>query len=140
MQKRKTGQPHRGWKAAARNRHRKQPVRVQRKRVKGWRMPADTIYVGRGTKWGNPFTVSDAREIGYRNPQEAAAMAYEKWLAGNSDYQPSAFAAQRLLILADLMKLQGVDLACWCAPGAPCHGDVLLKMANQPTADPSRPA
>lgn len=31
------------------------PIRVQRKRTKGWRMPADTVYVGRGSIWGNPF-------------------------------------------------------------------------------------
>ncbi|GAB3656616.1 DUF4326 domain-containing protein [Glycomyces tarimensis] len=33
------------------------PKRIQRKRVKGWRMPAGAIYVGRGSKWGNPFRV-----------------------------------------------------------------------------------
>lgn len=33
------------------------PTRVQRKRTKGWRMPEGTVYVGRGSKWGNPFRV-----------------------------------------------------------------------------------
>ena len=28
--------------------------RIQRKRIKGWRMPENTVYVGRGSKWGNP--------------------------------------------------------------------------------------
>lgn len=32
-------------------------VRVQRSRAKGWRMPDNTVYVGRGTKWGNPHKV-----------------------------------------------------------------------------------
>lgn len=31
------------------------PQRIQRKRVKGWRMPEGAVYVGRGSKWGNPF-------------------------------------------------------------------------------------
>lgn len=31
------------------------PVRVQRKRQTGWRMPEGAVYVGRPTKWGNPF-------------------------------------------------------------------------------------
>lgn len=31
------------------------PKRIQRKRTKGWRMPEGAIYVGRGSKWGNPF-------------------------------------------------------------------------------------
>ena len=30
--------------------------RIQRKRTKGWKMPENTKYVGRPTKWGNPFT------------------------------------------------------------------------------------
>jgi hypothetical protein len=31
------------------------PERIQRKRTKGWRMPEGAVYVGRGSKWGNPF-------------------------------------------------------------------------------------
>ena len=33
------------------------PERLQRQRTKGWRMPPDTVYVGRPTKWGNPYSV-----------------------------------------------------------------------------------
>lgn len=33
------------------------PERIQRKRVKGWRMPLGAVYVGRGADWGNPFRV-----------------------------------------------------------------------------------
>jgi hypothetical protein len=47
------------------------PVRVQRKRTKGWRMPENTVYVGRGTIWGNPFVLNDrsglAREPAIHN-------------------------------------------------------------------------
>lgn len=31
------------------------PERIQRQRTKGWRMPDNTVYVGRPTRWGNPF-------------------------------------------------------------------------------------
>ena len=31
------------------------PKRIQRRRTKGWRMPEGAIYVGRPTKWGNPY-------------------------------------------------------------------------------------
>src|SRR6185312_6782793 len=44
--------------------HIRKPIRIQRQRTKGWRMPANTVYVGRPTKWGNPFIAStdpDAR-------------------------------------------------------------------------------
>ena len=27
-------------------------------------------------------------------------------------------------------ELKGKDLICWCKPGAPCHADVLLDVAN----------
>lgn len=32
-----------------------QPKRIQRRRVAGWTMPSDAVYVGRPTRWGNPF-------------------------------------------------------------------------------------
>lgn len=35
----------------------KLPERIQRKRTKGWKQPANTRYCGRGSKWGNPFVV-----------------------------------------------------------------------------------
>lgn len=34
------------------------PERIQRKRVKGWHMPEGAIYVGRPTRWGNPFRLN----------------------------------------------------------------------------------
>ena len=37
------------------------PQRIQRKRTKGWRKPDNTIYVGRGSKWGNPFVIGQAQ-------------------------------------------------------------------------------
>lgn len=39
------------------------PKRIQRKRTKGWRMPEGAVYVGRGSKWGNPFRWEDEREL-----------------------------------------------------------------------------
>lgn len=55
------------------------PVRIQRKRTKGWRMPEGAVYVGRGTIWGNPFVVGsqcgifdgkDGRALGIRDQVE----------------------------------------------------------------------
>jgi hypothetical protein len=39
--------------------------RIQRKRTKGWRMPPNTVSVTRPGRWGNPYTIKDAREAGY---------------------------------------------------------------------------
>src|SRR5438128_309262 len=45
-------------KAAAEAR-RPRPKRIQRQRIKGWQMPPGAIYVGRPTRWGNPYRVGE---------------------------------------------------------------------------------
>lgn len=37
------------------------PLRVQRRRTKGWKMPANTVYVGRGSRWGNPYRFGETQ-------------------------------------------------------------------------------
>ena len=36
------------------------PIRIQRRRTRGWKMPAHTKYVGRGSLYGNPFRVAQS--------------------------------------------------------------------------------
>ena len=72
------------------------------------------IYVGRPTKWGNPFA------IGKDGDRVTVVRMYRKWL-------------QRRMIegvLNPKAELRGQDLVCWCAP-LPCHADVLLEYANE---------
>ena len=83
--------------------------RVINKRVA---FPADAVYIGRPSKWGNPFV------IGKDGTREEVIAKYEQLLLSRSDLQ------------ASLHELQGKDLVCWCAP-LPCHGDILLKHANK---------
>lgn len=85
------------------------PERIQRSRSKGWRMPENTIYVGRGSKWGNPYT-----------------------FANSGDVHPAVrFACEVLPLRKEyLSELRGKNLACWCPIGQPCHADVLLEVAN----------
>jgi len=90
------------------------PKRIQRKRTKGWRMPPNTVYVGRPTKWGNPFPHADR----YINLD-----AFALWLANTVAGQKLAIAARR--------ELRGKNLACWCPLGQPCHADELLRIANE---------
>ncbi len=87
--------------------------RVQRKRTKGWCMPANTVYVGRPTKWGNPYKVGAIR-------REDAIVLYEAWLRDRLS-EDSGF----------LDPLKGKDLACWCPLDKPCHADVLLKFLEE---------
>lgn len=93
------------------------PERIQRKRVKGWKMPPGTIYVGRPTRWGNHFEVGPGCTA-----EEAAALfrrSAEATFAVSPEYRES------------LEALRGKDLACWCKIGQPCHADVLLDLANR---------
>lgn len=91
------------------------PQRIQRKRTKGWRLPANTKCVSRPGPWGNPFRVL----IESVNA-EAAVAEYEKYVARDPHL--------RSLIRRDL---RGFNLACFCKEGEPCHADVLLRIANE---------
>ena len=96
--------------------------RIQRKRTKGWRMPAGAVYVGRPTKWGNPFVKMLAPW-----PRDTPAMLVT-WFAWQITlwrvHEPAAFEKW-------IAPLRGKDLACWCPPGTPCHADVLSRLARQ---------
>jgi hypothetical protein len=72
---------------------------------------ADAVYVGRGSKWGNPF------RIGSDGDRAAVITKYERWL--HSQHH----------LLRALDELRGHDLLCFCAPKT-CHGDLLLRLAN----------
>ncbi len=94
------------------------PQRIQRKRTKGARLPANTVCVSRGTKWGNPFSHRSGTLAEYRvRTREAAIERYAEWVTA----QPQLMAA--------LPELRGKVLGCWCKPQA-CHGDVLAKLAD----------
>lgn len=75
-------------------------------------IPADAVYVGRPTIWGNPFL------IGVITTRELTVAKYREWLL-----------AQPPLVELAKKELKGKDLVCWCAPKA-CHADVLLEIAN----------
>lgn len=66
------------------------PRRIQRQRAKGWRAPERAIYVGRPSRWGNPFSVDGgwitwaavaAGYTGNADGRRAAALAFHRaWL------------------------------------------------------------
>lgn len=94
--------------------------RIQRKRTKGWRMPEGTVFVGRPTRWGNPFKVTDVTALNQNWKHAEAVEQFREWVSTQDELQ----AAIR-------SELAGKDLACWCSPDLPCHADVLLVMANE---------
>ncbi|WP_296534274.1 DUF4326 domain-containing protein [Phenylobacterium sp.] len=91
-------------------------------------MPEGTVYVGRGTPWGNPFVV------GRDGTAAECVHLYRVVLAGYLFLTEKATAEEQMAlarhVLAHMDELRGRDLACWCRFGAPCHADVLLEVAN----------
>jgi hypothetical protein len=85
-------------------------------------VPAGAVYVGRPTKWGNPFSHKAGTRAKYRvQTRQQAIDAFIQWL--NEDEQGWG------LCEAARVELRGKDLVCWCAP-LPCHADILLEIAN----------
>lgn len=76
--------------------------------VNGSAEPYD-IYIGRGSKWGNPF------HIGKHGTRPEVIRRYADWIV-----------TQDALMQA-LTELDGKKLGCHCYP-APCHGDVLVEL------------
>lgn len=112
------------------------PERVQLSRAKGWRMPDNTVKVDRTTRWGNPYQVWHDTQQGWlvskggchwkvASKPEGLQLAVEKFEA---DCQQSVGFFGGATWLA---PLRGKNLACWCKAGAPCHADVLLRLANE---------
>lgn len=117
--------------------------RIQRKRTKGWKMPENTVYVGRPTKWGNPLKlVGDMiyinatwrRKIldpwGYfkQGTIEDVVKYYDlllngEWLGDNEDMRYWNIELHKLPI----NELKDKDLACFCSLSCACHADVLLE-------------
>lgn len=100
--------------------------RIQRKRTKGWRMPANTVYVGRPSKWGNPYQVGRLSEDSKYPVNNVQAVAFfKKWFytAGTLGGAGAYYRGQVIT------KLSGKNLACWCPLDKPCHADVLLEYA-----------
>lgn len=77
------------------------------------RFNSEGVYIGRPTKWGNPYIIGD------QYTREEAIQKYEKYLTNNPE-----------LIRQAKIELKGKDLVCYCAP-LKCHGDILLKIANE---------
>ena len=81
------------------------------------------VYIGRPSKWGNPFSHKDDTLAQFRVATRDEAIAqYEDWIR----QQPE--------LLAQLHELKGKTLACWCKPKA-CHGDVLVKLLKEQEQD-----
>ena len=69
------------------------------------------IYIGRPSKWGNPYM------LGRDGTREEVIQKYREWLMQQPD------------LLSDLLQLKGKTLGCWCKPQA-CHGDIIVELID----------
>ncbi len=71
--------------------------------------PPDAVYVGRPSKWGNPYRTPPL-------PREKAVQLFRASLTPEFIEQIK-------------QELRGKDLVCFCSPKL-CHADILLEIAN----------
>ena len=117
--------------------------RIQLRRIKGWRMPPNTVPVSRPHRFGNPVRVGSALPVGLLEEgekydcvtQAQAVDIFRRWRCACPRFREQ---------IRD--HLYGYNLACWCKLCAdhsdgkpaglkceacePCHADVLLEIAN----------
>ena len=79
--------------------------------------PRGAVYVGRPTKFGNPYRMHSEAD------RDRVCDQYEATLLRKFERDPDARRRLR-------EELGGKDLVCWCAP-LRCHADILLKYANE---------
>jgi hypothetical protein len=130
------------------------PLRIQRSRQHKQVSPngLPITYVGRPGKWGNPFAVVKddflprkwrvvirATDVNAENLTYILVNTCRHFIYGDKE-DAIADALQCFRIYIDavvkanpvfLDELAGSNISCWCKPGEPCHGDVLLKLANK---------
>ena len=119
------------------------PVRIQRKRVKGWKMPENTISVTRPGKWGNCFKIGGRYKWGGLSNKGIDTLIIVMEAHVPDDKFTTLETAEECIEwyekyiylrpgFIDKVKkeLKGKNLACFCKEGHPCHAGILLKIAN----------
>lgn len=77
------------------------------------------VYIGRPSKWGNPYSHKEdgtLAEFKVKNRAEAI-QKFEEYLLKNEE------------LMSSIHELKGKTLGCWCKPLS-CHGDILKKYAD----------
>lgn len=100
------------------------PVRLQRRRIRGFVLALTApnqlqiVCVTRPSKYSNPHKIGFCKICGVSHTRADAVAQYAREITPE----------QRDAIRADL---RGKNIACWCRLDHECHGDILLKMANE---------
>lgn len=83
------------------------------------------VYIGRGSKWGNPYSHLPYSKAQFQTrTREEAIEKYRKWLEGQED------------LMKSLGELKGKRLGCYCKPSKGfrglllCHGQILAGLCD----------
>lgn len=105
------------------------PVRIQRRRSRGWRLPPGVVIVDRTTPWGNPYRVGVAGSRG-------ACVRFHAFLVDRGAIclscrgtDPKDLITHLAWVRSRIHLLVGKVLACWCRPDQECHADNLVALA-----------
>lgn len=133
------------------------PLRIQRKRTKGWKTPPNTVYCGRRGPWENPVTHDDPKVSVEAFRLLSLSGSCHARIEGGFITEINGKPYEGLRIVGRLkewwfqrsveMSLNGKNLSCWCklcekhkdgkpldeecADCQPCHVDPLGRAANQ---------
>ena len=79
------------------------------------------IYIGRPSKWGNPYSHKEGTSARFKTEtRDEAIQAYRDYILNGEGTH----------LLEDLNELEGKILGCWCKPKS-CHGDILIEIINE---------
>ena len=136
------------------------PVRLQLSRRKGFDLQAlsratnglPAVKVDRSTAFGNPVVCTphgcELKPCDCCEAFRCCVKVFREYVTsgieGRSSYTGSLVIGmdglcgypRRNEMVRRLPELRGKNLGCWCKPGAPCHADVLLDLANRPVCEP----
>lgn len=88
------------------------PKVLNRRHLPKFELPPNAVYVGRPSKWGNPYAIGDDGN------RDEVIEKFRKYITSSPKLLDQARS-----------ELRGKDLVCWCAP-ARCHAEVLMEIAN----------
>jgi len=79
------------------------------------------VYIGRPSKWGNPYTHIKDKNTKAEfivSTRKEAIEKYREYILNSPE------------LLKDLWELKDKKLGCWCKPSKSCHGDILVELIN----------
>lgn len=79
------------------------------------------VYIGRGSKWGNPYTSINDRDTLASEVVESKEIALSKY---------KEYVLNTPELISSIDELDGKVLGCFCKPES-CHGDILLELLSQ---------